>query len=60
MSLKENQINLDLKSIMQQIYNVCPILKNKNSHKILKKFEMVGPPNIDEILKNPNIKISFD
>jgi hypothetical protein len=45
---------------MQQIYNVCPILKNKNSHKILKKFEMVGPPNIDEILKNPDIKISFD
>ncbi len=42
---------------MQQIYNVCPILDHQ---KILAKFKMIGPLNIDEILKNPEIQISFD
>ena len=41
---------------MQQIYNVCPT-SNQN---ILAKFKMIGPVNIDEILKNPEIQISFD
>ena len=41
---------------MQQIYNVCPT-SDKN---ILAKFKMIGPLNIDEILKNPEIQISFD
>ncbi len=45
---------------MQQIYNVCPILDHPDSQKILKKFQKIGPQNIDEILKNPKIDISFD
>ena len=57
---KKKEINLDLKSLMQQIYNVCPILDHPGSQKILDKFEMIGPKNIDEILKNPEIQISFD
>ena len=40
---------------MQQIYNVCPISQNN-----LAKFKMIGPVNIDDILKNPEIQISFD
>ena len=42
---------------MQQIYNVCPILDRPN---LLAKFKMIGPLNIDEILKNPEIQISLD
>ncbi len=45
---------------MQQIFNVCPILDHQGSQKILKKFEKIGPLNIDETLKNPEIQISFD
>ena len=45
---------------MQQIYNVCPILDHPGSQKILDKFEMIGPKNIDETLKNQEIQISFD
>ena len=45
---------------MQQIYNVCPILDGQYSQMILAKFKMIGPLNIDEILKNPEIQISFD
>ena len=45
---------------MQQIYNVCPILDHPDFQKILDKFQMIGPPNIDEILKNSKIQISFD
>ena len=41
---------------MQQIYNVCPTSNQNN----LAKFKMIGPVNIDEILKNPEIQISFD
>ena len=41
---------------MQQIYNVCPL----SDQNILAKFKMIGPVNIDEILKNPEIQISFD
>ena len=37
---------------MQQIYNVCPILDNPNFQNILKKFEMIGPINIDKIENN--------
>ncbi len=59
-NLKEKEIKLDLKSKMQQIYNVCPILDGQYSQKILAKFKMIGPLNIDEILKNPEIQISLD
>ena len=41
---------------MQQIYNVCPT----SDQNILAKFKIIGPLNIDEILKNPEIQISFD
>ncbi len=59
-NLKEKEIKLDLKSKMQQIYNVCPIMDGPYFQIILAKFKMIGPLNIDEILKNLEILISFD
>ena len=55
-NVKEKEIKLDLKSKMQQIYNVCPT----SDQRALAKFKMIGPVNIDKILKNPEIQISFD
>ncbi len=59
-NLKEKEIKLDLKRMMQQIYNVCPILDNSGFQKILDKFQKIGPQNIDQTLKNLEIQISFD
>ena len=49
-----------LKGIMQQIFNACPILDHKDSQNIKEKFEMIGPINIDEVLKKTDFNISFD
>jgi hypothetical protein len=45
---------------MQAIYNECPILDHYDSKKIIDKFKMIGPINIDKELENSEDKIDFD
>ena len=55
-----NQNKIDLKSIMQTIYNECPILDHEDSQNIIDKFKMIGPFNIDDEIKKSDLEISFD
>ena len=52
---KDKPKNIDSFSLMQQFLNVCPILDHSNKQNIEKKFEIIGPVNISDILQNTQI-----
>ena len=59
-NLKEKQIDSGIQSTIQQIFNACPIMDHKNKENFLKKFEIIGPVNIQDLITNSKIDISFD
>ena len=55
---KESKLNL--KQAMQFIFNFCPNLSHEDSQKIQDKFDLIGPIDMDEVLKKTDFDISFD